>query len=739
MNNKPILPIALIALLSSCQPSSDVGQTQTQTNNSLGQISDTQTDTSAVTDTESQTDSNTNTETNSSVDTQTQTIINNPVNMPPTASITAAITAAQAPAQLSFFSNVSDSDGSVVNYTWRVDGMVVSTQPNFSHTFSQARNYELSLIVADNDGANSVAAIQQIIISSTPPINQKPVAVITADILSGDAPLTVSFTADQSMDDLNDIKSYQWKINNQLESSNISFTKVFDSAAKYNVTLMVTDGEGNESTVVTKLIDVTAAVDTAPTANFEITGNELDVDVNAANSTDLESPNALKYSWNFNNEHEILNSTSATANYTFANGGMKNITLTVTDPSGNTDDITQSYDAVEPVSEYDQLLNTLAANVLAKHCIECHAADSGKPIRFAGSSPQDLEAGITNYILARNPANVNRVKYTPSESNGYTHPGGHIIYSSVPAWEQLVDMIAANNPPADVPDGDESYILNSSRANFDVYDIQNCGKNQVMKSGNRFVVNGNGVRFGGWSSPNDNSTDKSAFIGYLRSADFSVYNMANDYNGFADDCNNVRTLNDILLKKFNMWGNQHPTGIQLWINDNKMRMADIDTVVVDMRINSALTVLPTMQEIKNTYAGILTSAQVEDMDDSEYHANLILNLGRNPGENEGENQALVDLHFTRNDLDKWMRVRIPIEKFRTYYTLNYQDQSRSLAQLANLTVGVVTFMGETKTRKVAQNYGVNNIESIPKLFKEMPIEIKSIELSRQENDFVNEL
>jgi PKD repeat protein len=82
--------------------------------------------------------------------------------------------------------------------------------------------------------------------------NSAPVAAITADATSGDAPLEVSFDGTGSTDaDQGDVLSYAWDLDGDgdLDDSNSPTpTHTYSTAGTYTVTLEVTDSDGATST-----------------------------------------------------------------------------------------------------------------------------------------------------------------------------------------------------------------------------------------------------------------------------------------------------------------------------------------------------------------------------------------------------------------------------------------------------------------------------------------------------------
>jgi uncharacterized delta-60 repeat protein len=77
--------------------------------------------------------------------------------------------------------------------------------------------------------------------------NQPPVAVLSADTLSGTAPLTVNFSSAGSSDPDGTIVSYHWDFGDQTTSNQPNPSHVFTTAGSFTVVLTVTDDAGSSA------------------------------------------------------------------------------------------------------------------------------------------------------------------------------------------------------------------------------------------------------------------------------------------------------------------------------------------------------------------------------------------------------------------------------------------------------------------------------------------------------------
>ncbi len=149
-----------------------------------------------------------------------------------------------------------------------------------------------------------------------------PVAAFSADVTSGDAPLTVTFT-DAST---GGPTSWSWDFNNDgaedATTQNPSYE--YTTAGTYTVTLVVTNGAGTDTLTKTDYITVNpplnadfSADNTSGTAPFTVT------------FTDASTGSPTTWSWDFNNDG-IEDATTQNPDYTFTEVGTYTVSLTIT-------------------------------------------------------------------------------------------------------------------------------------------------------------------------------------------------------------------------------------------------------------------------------------------------------------------------------------------------------------------------------------------------------------------------
>jgi len=182
---------------------------------------------------------------------------------------------------------------------------------------------------------------------SGPPVNQPPVARISADPTAGKAPLLVTFDGTDSTDDVG-INNWLWNFAGAGSSSGSEAEFTFVEGV-YQVVLTVSDGELDDSDTVT--INV-APENRDPIANFDISpASGLDTDTSvsfdASQSSDPDG-DSLTYAWDFGGDGSA---SGRNTSHTFSGAGDYSVALTVSDGDGGSATQQQSVtiaDAPEP-------------------------------------------------------------------------------------------------------------------------------------------------------------------------------------------------------------------------------------------------------------------------------------------------------------------------------------------------------------------------------------------------------
>jgi PKD repeat protein len=259
-------------------------------------------------------------------------------NQPPKAVASANPISGVAPLNVNFAgSNSTDSDGSIVSYSWNFGDGASSTLANPQHAYNAAGNYTATLTVTDNGGLTNNASVAITVTVSNPP----PVAVASASPASGNAPLKVNFTGSNSSDPDGSIASYVWNFGDGASSTMLANPQhTYDNAGNFTATLTVTDNHGLSSSASVAITAIASANNQPPVAVASASPTSgtapLTVNFTGANSSDPDG-SIISYAWNFG---DGASATTANPPHTYNTAGNYTATLTVTDNGGLTQSAT---------------------------------------------------------------------------------------------------------------------------------------------------------------------------------------------------------------------------------------------------------------------------------------------------------------------------------------------------------------------------------------------------------------
>ncbi len=147
-----------------------------------------------------------------------------------------------------------DSDGSITEVSFIVDGVIIGSLASPPYVFSWNTsneilgNHLLSATCIDNSGETASTEISVLIVQ----VSAAPLAGFSANITSGDAPLTVNFT-DQST---NSPISWEWNFGDGETANTQNPEHIYNQEGDYNVSLTVSNNFGSSVETKTNYIMV---------------------------------------------------------------------------------------------------------------------------------------------------------------------------------------------------------------------------------------------------------------------------------------------------------------------------------------------------------------------------------------------------------------------------------------------------------------------------------------------------
>jgi PKD repeat protein/ABC-type oligopeptide transport system substrate-binding subunit len=235
-------------------------------------------------------------------------------------------------------SGSSDNSGSIASYEWTFDEdgeTVVLYGEMPMHEFLVPGTYVVTLEVSDGDGNTDTDTVSITVVD-----DDDPEAVADADATSVDEGDLVTFDGSGSSDNVG-IEGYVWTFtvdSTPVELTGVSVEYTFDVAGTYEVTLTVTDAEGNSGTDTVTIEVASTAVNEAPVADagddqVVVTGTTVTFD-----GTDSSDDTAIDtYTWTFTYDGAPETLTGESPTFDFDIAGEYTVTLTVEDGEGLTD------------------------------------------------------------------------------------------------------------------------------------------------------------------------------------------------------------------------------------------------------------------------------------------------------------------------------------------------------------------------------------------------------------------
>jgi len=223
------------------------------------------------------------------------------------------------------FTDLSESDKGVASWLWSFGDGSSSTERNPSHRYNQDGTYTVSLMVREaGGGSDAETKVGYITVADA-----GPTAWFQANPTSGVEPLTVNFTDGSASHDR--IVSWLWSFGDGSTSWQASPRHLYVQDGTYQVSLTVTDEDGNTSRTSTAI----AVSDSEPEANFSAapaTGSEpLSVQFGDTSSS---YDGIVLWSWDFGD-----GSTSKQRNpiHIYSGKGSYQVSITVWESDGDSD------------------------------------------------------------------------------------------------------------------------------------------------------------------------------------------------------------------------------------------------------------------------------------------------------------------------------------------------------------------------------------------------------------------
>jgi PKD repeat protein len=251
----------------------------------------------------------------------------------PIAAFSATPLSGEAPLIVQFTDESLNAMEGYTSWEWDFgDGRWTYYVQNPTHTYNYGGIYTVTLTVTNSYGLDDKTKIAYIQVTGNPPI--PPVADFKADITTGKAPLTVTFT-DLST---NDPYSWYWDFGDGGKSWDQNPSHTYSDGGTYTVSLTVTNEGGKDTMTREDYVSI------LPVADF--VGTPLSGDAPLlVTFTDESTGNPTSWAWDFGDGQT---STDQNPTHTYENIGIFTVSLTATNTAGHTTQMKQNYISTSP-------------------------------------------------------------------------------------------------------------------------------------------------------------------------------------------------------------------------------------------------------------------------------------------------------------------------------------------------------------------------------------------------------
>jgi len=245
---------------------------------------------------------------------------------------------------VTFNASASDPDGgTIIEYFWDFGDGNNETGVVVTHAYTTYGTFVVNLTVTDSEGLSN-SLTQEVNVREYP---EASFVYSPANPLIGE---TVTFDASGSKPNGGEIISYSWDFGDSSTGTGIIVNHTYSDYGIYNVTLTVVDSEG-----LSDAYTLSIRILIIPTANFTYSPKyptvNQSVTFNASIAFDPDGT-IVSYVWDFG-DGNITTTTSPLITHVYQDANTYEVTLTVIDDDGLTDNITQNVAVYTTVPIHD--------------------------------------------------------------------------------------------------------------------------------------------------------------------------------------------------------------------------------------------------------------------------------------------------------------------------------------------------------------------------------------------------
>jgi PKD repeat protein len=361
---------------------------------------------------------------------------------------------------VNFSGRRSQSLSPIVDYQWNFGDGTTGRGQDISHGFSQPGSYSVILTVVADNGLRSS---DNLIVRVDDPLlpSAAPVARITAPS-QGQTNQPVTFDATQSTSS-HPLVSWQWNFGDGANANGPTVPHSFSAPGSYNVTLTVTDdqGQANSANQVITIADPPPSnqppVPAISGPSQSTTSQAVTFDGSGSQSTNP----ITNYNWDFGDGNTA---TGPQVNHTYSQVGDFTVSLSVTDDQGQQDSTSQTI-KVDPKPQPDPLTAKISGPTQGQ---------AGQALSFDGQSSTSA-APLNSIQWDFGDGTTDSGKLTVSHT--YQNPGNYTVLltlandvgqnNTTSQQVTIQDVPAANQPPQPAIQADATTVEAGETVNFD--------------------------------------------------------------------------------------------------------------------------------------------------------------------------------------------------------------------------------------------------------------------------------
>lgn len=225
-----------------------------------------------------------------------------------------------------FLSTVSSTSGAnISSYNWTMGDGTLATGANTDHTYQNAGQFDVMLIVQDDLGCSDTATLVHQVLDI-------PEALFEVNA-AGCAPVEIAID-NQSLN----ASSFEWDLGNGTTSTDFEPSSQYTQEGYYGIQLIASNAGGCSDTLI---LDSVVQVFPSATADFWMSTNEINQFDNLVHFFNSSS-NATGYEWNFGDGSSTTNEYEPDHEFTNSSPGESiGVTLIATNAFGCDDSITK--------------------------------------------------------------------------------------------------------------------------------------------------------------------------------------------------------------------------------------------------------------------------------------------------------------------------------------------------------------------------------------------------------------